>query len=35
LRARARDLLRDVARVGSAVTAQPHSTSSSSFSVGA
>jgi DNA-binding transcriptional MerR regulator len=35
LRARARDLLRDVARVGSAVTAQPHGISSSSFSVGA
>jgi DNA-binding transcriptional MerR regulator len=36
LRARARDLIRDVARVGSAVTAQPHREDvSSSFSVGA
>src|SRR5215472_9436252 len=35
LRARARDLIRDVARVGSAVTAQPHREDVSSFSVGA
>ncbi len=35
LRARARELIRDVARVGSAVTAQPHRSEGSSFSVGA
>lgn len=35
LRARARDLIRDVARVGSAVTAQPHREEVSSLSVGA
>ncbi len=35
LRARARELIRDVARVGSAVTAQPHREDVSSFSVGA
>lgn len=35
LRARARELIKDVSRVGSAVTAQPHRTEGSSFSVGA